>query len=238
MKLLFIGCLVFINYGKLNASNIDSSRNHFFEISYFKSPTTKSGIFKIDQRGINLKTSFEIFKVKKFNISLNPFYTNLTNVMYRGNFIDKPAIEAFSILKLRANSVGIGLGIERKLTSKLKIRCEFGISNTSYSLFSRRDRIKDSSNCSNPNDSAYHITLFNYKEKKLSNYISLTLRYKLNNRLSFSLGYLYRTINYDLFMQTYYYTCGLLQSPFANMRPSVSNLSLGICYNFSLDKFK
>jgi hypothetical protein len=236
-KYSLIVIFLHLNINFLHSQN-DSSRNHFFEISYFKSLPLKSGIFKMNQRGINLKVSLNVLNANKYKLSINPFYTNLTNVLYRGNFVEKPAIEAYSSVRLRADVYGLGIGIERELNKNLTLRTEFGISNTANSLFSRRDRLHDYIECSNPNDSSYFINTSNYKEVKFGYYGLVNLNYKLSKRISFSLGYLFRSINYDVEMETFYYTCGLLQNPFAEMRPSVSNLSLGLRYNFSLEKFK
>ena len=239
-KYLLIACLflVKIDNSFCSNSNNDSNRIHFFEISYFKSPTKKLNTFKIDQRGINLKLSFRVAKIKKYSISINPFYTNLTNVLYRGNFVEKPAIEAYSSVRLRADVYGLGIGVEKKLNDRFSLRTEFGVSNTSYSLFSRRDRIVDYFECNNPNDPGFYLNTSNFKERKIGYYGLINLNYKLNKRITANIGYLYRTVNYDVRMETFYYNCGLLQNPFAEMRPSVSNLTLGIRYNFSLEKFK
>ena len=238
MKYLFIVCFIFLNKEILAISNtLDTSRIHSFEFGYFQAPNLQSSIFKSSQHGVILKFNFNVFHYKKIFFNLNPNFTLLTNKLLRGNFSERPAIEAFSENKLRANSFGLSLGIEYKISKKVKIRGEFGLSNTSWSLSQIRDRINDSVTCGQT-DSTIYITLFNYKEIKKGMFASVSFNYKLSERFSLNLGYLYRKNNYKLQLYTYYDKCGFIQEYQKIMSPSVHNFSLSICYNFSLAKFK
>ncbi len=237
-KCFYIACLFLLNkdcFGLI--PKIDSSRVHFFELGYFASPTLRSGIYKTDQYAIQLKLGLSAFQYKKLSISINPNFTFLTNKMYRGNFIVRPAEIAFTEIKLRANSFGVSLGAEYSVNSKIKIKAEFGLSSTSYSLFSRRDRIKDTVTCAQ-NDSSSYFSLCDFLENKKGQFASLNVSYKLNERLSLSVGYLYRKTNYVLRNYTYYNTCGFVQEAQGAMSVRSGNIFVGLRYNFSLKKFK
>ena len=113
MKYLFIVCSLFLNKEILAISNtLDSSRIHSFEFGYFQAPNLRSSIFKSSQHGVVMKFNFSVFQYKKISFSLNPNFIILTNNLYRGNFSEKPAIQAFSEIKLRANSFGLSVGVE------------------------------------------------------------------------------------------------------------------------------
>ncbi len=228
---LSIYIILIINFTNINAKSNDSILYNTFELNTFRAFSKIDYYKKADQLGYYLKFSIKLKNKNKICYSINPCYTNLKTIYFRGAFFDSTKHSSDMDLITNSNSYGLTGGLEYFIDSKLSLKTEIGLTYSKVKKIREYDNFNDTSTfsyCSNP----IYKSTNELNENKLNLFSSFTVIIRLKKQFGFNIGVHYRPSSVNILNTTSFEKCNTTQIQQFKFKTNSTHVSIGANFHF------